>query len=282
MNRLTALRLEVGYRQQHGIPIPPEWIEVLNAFNKTPLNNPRPGQTRLGVNERITDAAGDDWEFPLWSQSPENKINIPGIGASTSFWGVSLRRMAQWWNQFKATQPQYQALSRKNNCAGVALLGLKAGGSEAYVKLPSVTVYAEPLQVENYANALLAKIQDLNRITQDVDNDVRAVVASKALSPTPASEIQDGIYTLQHWKQRSHLGGLTVRSGTIRDIDSAVEKFHTANWHAAFPDRLKALVDIMTAIAKHRAEKPDSKRSEAIVRLAAQVITVLRNPGPIR
>src|SRR5687768_15428881 len=44
MNRLTALRLEVGYRQQNGIPIPDHWNEALASLGKGPINDPRPGQ----------------------------------------------------------------------------------------------------------------------------------------------------------------------------------------------------------------------------------------------
>jgi hypothetical protein len=272
MNRLTALRLEVGHCQQNKIPYPSEYDDILRDQNKTPLNNPKPGQRRIGD--------VDDDGLPLWSQSPEVKVVLPGLGAKGKLWGLSTRRMGLWWQQFQASQPKYQALG-KQNCAGVALMGLVEGGSEAFVECPGITIYGEPIQVEKYANELEMQMDRMEQWAMDLDRDIQQAVTGGKIDSKPSTDLSDGIWKTETWKKQSALGGLTVRSTTIREIDDAVEKFHQADWKDKFTDRYEALAKMFMAIAKHRQDKADSKRSEAVLRLAAQILAILRNPGPI-
>lgn len=272
MNRLTALRLEVGYCKDNGIPYPAEYDEMLAEMGKTPLSNARPGQRRLGT----TDGDG----LPLWSQSPEAKIYLPGIRATGRTWGLSTRRMGLWWQQFQTTKPHYQALGQQN-CAGVALMGLKEGGSEAFVECPGVKIYGEPVQVEKYANLLAQEMQRMDDWTAEFDRDVAEVFkAGKMKDATPASELKDGLWSLETWKQKSHLGGLTVRSSLIRDIDDAVARFHKGDWGVRFNERYLAMADAFRAIVQHRRDKADSKRTDSLVRLGSQIVALLRNPSP--
>lgn len=277
MNKMTGVRLEVGWRKQHGIPYPAEWDELLLELGKGPINTPRPGQKRTGIEIDI-----DGFPLPLWSQSAENKINIPGLGAANIAFGLSTRRMVAWWNTTKANLPNYKALS-KINCAGIAIQGLVAGGADAYASPPTIAIYAEPVQVEAYANAVVNKLMRLESDVIDLDASVRNYVMAHTLTPTPTNELVGGqLWPLNTWLNKSKLGGFTIRSGTIRDIDNAVETYHAGDWAGNFNKRLKGLANAVSAVAAHRREKPDSARSEALVRLAAQLVAIVRNPGPIR
>jgi hypothetical protein len=274
---ITALRLEIGYRIRHGIPYPRGWDRQLEG--RSPLMTPRPGQARVPEDVRPDELK----DVPLWSQSADNKFYLPGIGAKGATWGLSTKRMASWWKQFQAGNPHYRALSAQN-CAGVALWALRAGGSEALVPLPSVRIYAEPVQVERYAMGLLSAIERLDTASAASDRDLSAAFTAgkfKSTAPTPDAELSNGLWKSDVWKQRSALGTFAVRSGTIREIDAALEAFHAADWKDHFGARYKAMADMTLAIAKHRDEKPDSKRLEALLRLAAQINKMLRVPNEL-
>jgi hypothetical protein len=38
---------------------------------------------------------------------------------------------------------------------------------------------------------------------------------------------------------------------------------------------------LFLAVAKHRQDKAESARSEGVLRLGAQILGIMRNPGPI-
>jgi hypothetical protein len=272
MNDLTALRLEVGYCQKHSIPYPSKYDDYLKNASKSPISTPRPGQNRLAV----TDANG----WPLWSQSAETKVALPGIGCGARLWGLSTRRMGLWWQKFQASAPYYQALG-KQNCAGVALMGLKEGGSEAFVPCPNIKIYGEPVQVEQYAKTLALQLNRLEDWAKDLEADIAQAVTGNKLWAAPGGPPADGLWDFKRWKDESALGPLQPRSATIREVDEAVVKYHAANWSDKFSERYAALVQAFIVIVKHRQEKPDSQRLRAILRLGAQILAILRNPGPI-
>ena len=271
-NFLTTVRLEVGYCQANGIPYPKKYDNLLTQQNKTPLTAPRPGQTRLDET--------DDDGWPLWSQSPESKIPLPGIGSKERDWGLSLRRMGLWWQQFQSMAPYYQALG-KQNCAGVALMALREGGSEAFVECPGITVYGEPVQVEKYANELSIQLERMEEWTKQLDADVRNGIMTGVVSSEPNDQLVDGLWSVATWKQKSALGAFKMRSSTICAIDRELEAYHQANWKSGFIKRYQAFVKLFMLVSKHRDEKADSARSEAVLRLASQIIAIVRNPGPI-
>jgi hypothetical protein len=272
MNRLTALRLEVGYRQREGIDVPPEWVEALRDLGRAPLAQARPGQTRL-------DDVDDDG-FPMWSQSPETKFALPGLGSRPRHWGLSITQVKKWWEAFSASHPTYQALSFQN-CAGVALMALRAGGADAFVPLPHVHIYAEPVQVEHYAQRLQVELDHLEARSAALDQDIRAALASGALRPAMlAGDQRDGLWTVEEWKRRSALGPLQPRSAGIRAIDEALATYHALDWRRAYTSKYYALVQVFRGVTAHRQQKADSARSTAVLTMGLHVLALLRAPGP--
>ena len=274
MNRLTALRLEVGWRQREGVAYPKKWDRWLANQGVGPLTTPRKGQVRLD------DTFDDGW--PIWSQSPENKIVLPGFncGRQGRSWGLSISRANKWWEAFQQTDPHYKALSTQN-CAGIALMALQAAGSEAFEPLPSVRLYAEPAQVERYAMTLQAALDQLERMGQGLDKDVQTALATGLLRPDMLAGAPKGdLWSLEEWKRRSALGPLQPRSGTIRDIDAALAQFHQHRWDTGHALKYGGLADVVRGIARHRQAKPDSARSVPLLQLAIQALSIVRNPGP--
>ena len=269
MNQLTALRLEVGYRQANGMYCPPKYIAWLTHFEKTPITSPRPGQKWLDE----VDSKG----WPLWSQSADEKVALPGTDCGDRLWGLSICHMNDWWENFKNSGPQYQALGRQN-CAGVALDALKEGGSEAFLPCPYIKAYTEPTQVEDYAKRLRNKLNEMENLSTQLDDDIKQAVMSNNLWAAPGDPPADGIWELDKWKRESALGTFQVRSSTIRQIDNAVARFHEANWTDQFTKRYTALVQAFLGVVKHREEKADSGRSRAVLRLGAQILAIVRNP----
>lgn len=271
MNPLTAVRLEVAYCRREGIDYPPEWDDWLREFGTTPLTDPRPGQKRLGT----VNSDG----VPLWSQSQDIKVVLPAYRLDGRFWGLSMSRIVKWWDAFKLQAPHYQALSRQN-CAGVALMGLAAGGSEAFVELPSVAIYAEPAQVERYAQMLAVQFDRMEAWSNEFDAEIRTEAAMGRLTNDGTGETKDGLWTLERWKARSALGPLKPRSSTIRAIDDALADFHAADWQAGYKAKWSALVRVFMNVVTHRQNKAQSERSGAVLNLGQQVLALVRNMGP--
>lgn len=268
MSRQTEMRLEVGYRRKNGIPLTKKQKRLLQEGKLEPILEPRPGQVRR---EAETGEVA-------WLQSPEAKIALPGFNNKGHHWGLSIGRMRDWWQLFQQSNPQYKAMSYQN-CAGVALMSLREGGSEAFASLPKVHIYAEPVQVERYARKVEAAIQEMEASAAALDADIRRALAIGVVKPDMITGLKDGLWDLQTWKQRSALGTFQMRSPTIREIDDALQKYHSATWKEGFHVKYCALAKVFRGVAQHRQDKVLSGRSAAVLALGLQVLALLRNPG---
>lgn len=252
MNMLTALRLEVGHRQANGIPVPQEWLDYLNDVGKAPINAPRTGQNRLGT----LDANG----LPMWSQSNDEEVDIPGLGGGHMPWGLSSSEMAEFWRQWDVPGREYRLASKTSSCAGVAAQALGEGGGNAYSKGPTALIYMEPNQIYDWANAIRSATFSLNLESVHIRRETANLqVAQGDLNR---------VWTSDEWIKASAVDW-KIRSILLRSIDSALVEFHRA---AAFQPRFTALVKVFRGILKHRESHPESKRTIAMLVLAEQVI----------
>ena len=276
MNRMTRLRLEIGYRKANNLSYPAEWVEEIERLGYEPIDAPRSGQVRPKTDVTQLDV------LPLWSQSAEAKFELPGFMNRGRVWGLSISHMAKWWNTFKATQPSYKALSVDKNCAAIALEALRQGAAGAFVDLPTVRVYCEPVQVENVARDLQMQLDRMEKWTTDFDVDVRRAMTSGLLKPGANNQsLVGGIWGVDTWKRESALGTFQMRSPAIRAIDEALANFHRFTWKDSYQDKYGALVKLFLAISKHRQDKAYSTRSDAVLRLGAQALSIVRNPGSL-
>ena len=287
MNALTAIRLEVAYCRREGILYPKEWNRLLREEGKKPLAVPLTGQKRIadspkgeadfldGTYYRLKD--GTKVPVPAWSQSPQSKVCLPGLFAKGRSWGLNTTRMGNWWIDFQKTNPQYRAFSPTQNCVGVALEGLREGGSEAILPLPKIRSYGEPIQVEQYAQALEYELNHLEGLTSTLRMDILS--SHLALKPAPVNQLFDGLWRPDCWKQASALGIMYRRSPLIQEIDLLMERFSRLTWKFAFVEKYQLFVRLFRAVLRHRQERNDSKRSEAVAQLGTQILDILDRTG---
>ena len=283
MNLLTCVRLEVAFRQKAHIPYPAEWDRMMREANKSPLPTPRAGQKQAwelndeGNLERIYGTSwledGTEVDIPMYYQSPESNIYLPGLLARGEKWGLNLGRMAQWWISFQQSNPQYCALSVRKNCVGVALQGLHEGGASTIVKPPVIRTYGEPVQLESYAQQLATRFLQLNGMIRLLDAGIRS--DHLALTPAPLNQLVDGIWTSNAWKKASALGIMYQRSALICEIDRQLSKFERLSWKENFVEKYDTFMDLFLGVFRHRQEKSDSKRAEAVAQLGTQILNVL-------
>ena len=284
MNPLTALRLEVGMYQESGVTNPAEWDTLLAERNKGPLKM-LPGQKpafdaegdRVMRYDRLRLKDGRTIDVPMYFQSPNTNIYLPGMMARGCHWGLNLTRMGDWWIHFKTTNPQYRALSTKENCVGVALQGLIEGGAASIVKPPEFKVYAEPVQLEDYAEKLQKRFLQLEGETRLLDAGIR----SDHLAQTPPHkfELKDGLWVPDAWKRNSALGLMYSRSALISEIDRNLAAFHRLTWRNNFTARFDAFMNIFLGVCRHRHDKSESKRSEGVAMLGKQTLNILEKHG---
>jgi hypothetical protein len=209
----------------------------------------------------------------MYSQSPQIKFYLPGLRAKGARWGLNTTRMADSWIGFQKDNPQYRAFSAQNNCVGIALQGLTEGGASAIVKPPTVRFYGEPVQVETYAREL----------EQQFASDGRLDQSPRSQHPEPSPGAKAGSSrSARRWdmdvrpmEKASALGIMYQRSGTIQEIDRQLDVFQRATWKYAFLERYDAFVKLFLAVVKHREEKGESKRSEAVAQLGSQILDEL-------
>jgi len=268
----TMLRLEVGYRIEHGIAVPPAWTKRLAQLGKKPLSDPKKGQKRI-VDESGDVATEDVHGFtqPVWSQSPDAKVYLPGVLAGNVHWGLNLGLIAAWWKKFMDGKPDYQAFATQN-CAGIVLWALQAGGSDMFVKAPNIQMYAEPTQVEQYALAIERRLHDLEFRSIKLASDVGWLCDWTA----PATDVAAGLWTVTAWKKASELGALSPRSSMLQKIDQALTEYQKLTWKDNWLARYEALLDVFLAVVEHRDAKAGSKRTEAVLKLASQVLNLLK------
>ena len=284
MKPLTALRLEVGTYQQEGKPVPDSWTTLLAEKKKAPIL-PRPGQRRAFDSDgdrieapgALTLKDGTEIDVPMFFQNSDNDIYLPGMLARGCRWGLNLTRMGDWWMAFKTTSPMYRALSPTENCVGVALKGLVEGGAASLVKPPEFRVYAEPVQLEKYAQQLADRFTELEGMARILDMGIHSDHVGQ--EAPHKFELKDGMWTFDAWKRESALGFFYSRSALICEIDRNLASFQKLTWKNDFKERFEAFVNIFLAVCRHRHDKSDSKRTEAVAVLGRQILAILQKHG---
>ncbi|MBL4630469.1 MAG: hypothetical protein JKY14_04700 [Paraglaciecola sp.] len=182
--------------------------------------------------------------------------------------------------EYQDNNGKYQLASKKQSCAGVALVAMIEGGSNGFADAPLIKIYAEPKQVEAYARTLQRAILDFNKRVTQFDLQAKKAM-EQALSDqrfSPGSGLMVGVtgfqtatelWSIEDWKRQSNIPN-AMRSLLVRKIDSSLPKYHKADLESDFANKYKYLIQVMDNVMKHRAQKPDSKRSFAMNRLGMQ------------
>lgn len=220
---------------------------------------PRPGQVVIG-----TDGAAD-----VWGQRVEVTVALPALcPARPLALGLSLNRMVDWARQFKASDEfNYTYISTSNNCSGVAVRGLVAGGADAFGPHggnPSKgTLYFTPNDALTYVQGIARGIAAVNRKLADLN--VRCMTTIRNGDDLMDLRTFTGA-TKVDWK---------LRTTKLRRIDSALESYHRLTWIADFPKKLDCLVTIIVNTQAYLAETTTHSRDGGLLHLAKQALHVV-------
>lgn len=199
-----------------------------------------------------------------WIKTPQDWVELPAMGTLGVVWGLNLRLIADWWDEWSKDQ-KYVMQSTTNNCSGAVSLALKEGGAESFVEGPTTWLVCSPNSIALWAHQLKKRLSALN-----VDANLLQVTLSKELKP------EDSIWSLQIPTEREWMTAtfLTMkpRSSLLKAIDSALAQFDQFR-EFKFIDRQKRLVKLSEAINDHLRESPNSERRNRVLSLAKAVLT---------
>jgi hypothetical protein len=220
----------------------------------------RQGQIMVSANN-----LGDE----VYGQLPDVLISLQALAPSrTISLGLQLNRIVDWCQDFKISPDfNYKYISSSNNCAGVAVRALSAGGGDAFAAVGGCSkkssIYYTPNDAEDWANSVAVGIQKVN-----------AWLATLNVYSSKDSVWGYGLPTVDQWKTASHKS-FSFRGRETRGVDDAL-----ADWNAcqkgndpkSFPKAFGALVQLIQHTFMHMQKDPNSKRNEAYRQLARSML----------
>ena len=223
----------------------------------------RPGQIVIGTKDD-----GSDY----WGQLAQATITIPGLTRHRrSGLGVHLPKMVDWCIAFRnGPEFNYVYISTSQNCSGIAVRALCAGGADAFARLGGSTkkgtIYFTPNDAEVWGNSVANGIRLANQMLTALHN-APAVPTYRAGTELP---------TAAEWKEASRVDW-SVRGGLTRTIDSELERYHSVTWDGNLPKRMDALVRILEAAHTHLQHR--NQRTDSYLRLAGRLLRAVENVG---
>jgi hypothetical protein len=225
---------------------------------------PRVGQ-QLVIGRTVVQPYDD-----IWGTKPNALITLTGMSPTRPFGlGIQLNEVVGFAAAFKGSPHcDYHFLSKKQNCAGVAVRALVAGGSDAFSKLwgdPSKgNLYITPNDAEKYAKAVKIGIERTNNMLEHL-----RMWAMPQLVPLDLD-----LPTADAWKQRSAVDW-KMRGAMLRNIDSALANYHQLTWQANFPEKLGELVTVIKNTYDHCKASRTNARTEAFKSLVLKIVSVV-------
>lgn len=236
---------------------------------------PRPGQ----ANDAVIDVAGFTVPNPtnVWVKMPDETIDLPVVDADNSI-GLSQDHIVDWWRVFSADlgyKHQYRFISRKINCASIAMSALVVGGSRMFVKPDRQFMYYAPNDIAKYARQLVAKIDSLRQTANAVTTAARptGVTYSTVSIDTPE------IWSFPEWKRLSAVR-IGRRHSQVAAIDGFIQQYWSSgNFWTVDNCNQKALMltQMLEQIQDHIASKPTSDRRNAVLQLGRRILEVVKD-----
>lgn len=253
---------------------------------------PRAGQTN---------AANVDWQGLKfangqndWMQLPGGSVDIRALEDTNrnvhGGLGLCEKNMRAWWAIVRAkcfNDVGYKFISKDRNCAGMALAALLAGGSANFVEPPKTALYLTPNDVYEYAVKVERNITRMNQAAVAVNAEILA----NHHKYQPTDNNQFGTDTLNHrggpvhdiWKTDVWVRESAVKIGRrkeqVLEIDNYVRRYWAGGdeWTISnYQEKANCLRWILKNVQSHLVEKTNSDRREAVMKLGAQVLMVLR------
>ncbi|NYZ11486.1 hypothetical protein HL658_02905 [Azospirillum sp. RWY-5-1] len=220
------------------------------------------------------DLSQDD-PVEIYGQMADGILPMPAMSLSDRYrWGIDLNRIVTWALNFRTSKDfNYEFVSKSNNCAGVAIRALRAGGGEAFASVvggaPNMTLYATPKDCIQIGDAVMEGIRRANQMMAYLNG----VVDRKfnLLGGVHATRDPSELYTAADWKRDSYVA-LKTRGLILRSIDSALEKYHRLTWDNNYPEKLTAYMAVLKGVYDHFQVSTSGKREPAFVVLATQLL----------
>ncbi|MFM7592437.1 MAG: hypothetical protein ACKO85_11645 [Isosphaeraceae bacterium] len=264
-------------------------------------------QPRAGQMQDTTDFYTDhrinvDNPNDSWIQAPTHVIAIPTCddvedkAAGTVRLGLNESNLLDWWAIYKnkvinpTAHHEYNFVSKRYNCASVAMAALIAAGGDIFKKHSKAWAYYSPNDIRDYANELRREIDRLNSRMQTVQNgilgdyrkympDTRQKFGVDYLHSTSGTSTRVvEIWRTEEWRRQSAVM-IGRRKDQVRNIDTLMEQYWSLGegWTAQnLPLKATIISSILAEVQSHLIEKPNSDRREAVLKLGSQCIAVIR------
>jgi len=213
-----------------------------------------------------------------YGQLPQALIHLPGMAISrpTSL-GLQMNRIVDWCLAFKHSEDfNYKYISTSNNCAGVAVRALAAGGADAFAAVGGCSgkssIYFTPNDAEVWAKAVSAGIQRVN-----------AWLATLNFYGPKETVFGNHLPTVAQWKTASHKS-FSFRGRETRGVDDALGVWHACKEGKdtkSFPTAFGALVQLIQHSFMHMQKDPKSERNEAYRQLARAILLEVQHLAQI-
>lgn len=269
--------------------------------------NPRPNQhndqfldpTRMLLDENlpVTNVQGNpQYE---WVKKPDHVIWLdparPGQGNQNETFGLNVRNMMDWWEIYKLnTLPrvvhQYRFVSKRFNCASIAMAALLAGGAAVFKKPPKAWIYYSPNDILDYARELDRKIQRVNQESNTINaqklGSYRQFTASRdpfggtaPLDLNSADQRDD----IEIWRTEEWIRQSAVMIGRRKEQVAEIDRLMRLYWglgetwtDANSGDKAAYIGEILSNVQTHLITKPSSDRRKAVLILGSQCMAVIR------
>lgn len=300
-----AAQEQHGFRPGMKKTIEEDFIAELGPRARTALGGgaaPRPGQfqdsTDFYVANRIyvDDSQGDWMKAPTQVISIQTCDDIDDEAAGRRILGLNESNIADWWELYTnnvinpAAHHEYNFVSKRYNCASVAMAALLAGGSALFEKPSKQWFYYSPNDIRDYARKLSRKIALVNTQAQAVQNGIltefrkyqtqsRQQFGIDYLHNTGAQSNRIvEIWRTEEWRRQSAVT-FGRRKEQIQRIDEAMVAYWTfgEGWtQSNFLNKAIHIGVILEEVQSHLIEKPKSDRREAVLKLGSQCMHVIR------
>jgi len=221
----------------------------------------------------VSTGTSDSDEFPDYGQLPDVVISLQAMAPNqiTSL-GLQINRIVDWCKKFfNSPDFNYKYISSTNNCSGVAVRALSAGGADAFAVVGGCSrkssIYFTPNDAEDWANSVAVGIQRVNEWLQSLNNEKSSASPWRYLP------------TVDEWKTASHKS-LSFRGSETRGVDEALAVWHENSKGWDEPDKFTkgfgALVSVIQHTHMHMLKDPNSARNGAYKDLARSILSVVK------
>jgi hypothetical protein len=227
---------------------------------------PRGGQVVCGV-------IGVNHPIDVWGQKYQGRVALQGLCPTRRHEvGLNLNKMVSWAIGFRASpECAWKAITTTQNCAGVAVRAMVAGGADAFGKMwgsPSKgNLYITPDDAETYAKGVAIGIQRANMMI----GYLRQRVANQQAPPNLGNDL----YQAAAWKGASEMAW-KVRGIMLRAIDAGLERYHALDWDRNYPEKLDEFLTIVWNTFNHMVKSKSQGRLGAFHVLCLQILEVVK------